>query len=867
MRTLKPDTLAYLYKVLNSEQGMVLCSTVLAGFVFDESPESRLISEQDLWKMTTSVMGEDEVLDWSFPKSEAEYLVYGSCHLQRPAQAAQVRVKVAEKTKTLDVYGHRTWQGSFPGDPEPFSVMPIAWNHAYGGPDFPENPLGKGRPSADGQPIPVPNIFPEGVVAQAPDQPCPPAGLTAMQPHWPQRLKYFGPFNRDWLTTRWPYYPKGTTMHYCMTAPEDQRMGRFFNGDERIAVNNMHPDAPLLETSLPPVRIRFFLNRLKAGEETFSERPCMTDTLWLFPERAAGIVAYRNLTLISDEEAADVRHCLIAVEPLRSAPLSVEHYKNQLAETLSPPPEEAPAPAAPPQEAAPAPPPPPPPTEEPSDALKELEAAVAELEAQTNANLAKLGVTREEAEAYARSSTAKPPTERIEELIDTYKSPADADPEKDMQELEAMVGNMEKQAQEQLAALGVTPEQAERFLAEKMNVPAGDPVAAIDAMLALPNLDPEARAKFEEARQGFVAMNKAMADMEKQQTAKSAEEPPRQEQTPPAETFTVEKALERHARGESLATLDMRGFDFSGRDVSGADFSRCRLEGALFTGTTVAGANFSEARLDGARFDKALAAQASFEGCLGSKAAFNGADVSAADFSRADMTEADFSNANLQGAKAEAATFCQANLSGANAQGITADRGDFSQANLDGADLRQAVLEDADLTGAVCTGADFRQCHAPRLRLAGARCAGARFKEAMLHNLRADAETDLTGADLRAADLTLAAMEGVQLAKADLKRATLATANLSRATLTGARLRKADARGGRFDKADCTAADMTKVNGFKSSFRKAILTDCTMKKANLYGADLYKCVMGQTLLDGANCSRTILDPRLANYDG
>jgi len=868
MRIIKPNTLVYLYKVLGAEQGMVLCSTIMAAFSFDAAAQERLLAEKDLWAMASAAMDRDEVLDWSLPKAEGEFLVYGACRLRQPERAAQVRVAVAEKVKTLDVHGDRAWIGDRPGDPEPFLSMPIDWRHAYGGPDFPDNPLGKGHPERGEKNPPLPNILPENYLPASPGALCPVAGFTALRPQWPERTRHFGPFDKTWLEKRWPYYPHGSSLEYCLTAPRDQRLGRFFAGDERVVIHNMHPEKPLLETTLPAVRMRLFLNRMKDAKEVFSERLCRPDTLWLFPEREAGILAWRNLTLIADEDAEDVRHVLIAVEPFSSEPLPFERYRSRLEEILAPPLKTPPPVGAPEPRQAPAMPPPSP--ENPPEMSRELEEAVASLEKEVEQTLAKLGVAKEEAMATLQAAQAAPPAESMEELVAEYKAPGDEDILESIKEMEAMVAALEKQTDAMLAGAGLTREDAERALAEKAGGVSDDPEAAFKALLGLPGLPDEARLKFQEAGQAFAALRKALDELPRPEPSPEAppQEPP---QEPPQDSsdaaaegtpLTVEGVLALFARGESLRGLDLRGLDFSGRTFAGADFSECRLEGAAFEGAMLSGARFDNARLDKARFGKALAQKADFTGCLAPNAVFSEAALDGAVLAKADFTGADFSKARLFGARFDGTTLSGCLLAGADARGVSGQRTDFSKANLDGADLREAALTDADFTGASCAGMDFRKADAKSLRLSGAACAGARFKGATLHNLRADPATDLGGADFRGADLTRAAMAGACLGKANLTRATLAGADLSRAILTGARLRKADATRARFDKADLREADLTKLNGFKASFRKARLEGCVLKKACLYGAGLYKCFMGRTVLDGANLKRTLLDLRM-----
>lgn len=338
MRIHKPRDLAFLYKVLDTERGMLLTATFLAAFPLDAPRPTRLLPEAALWAEATGAMDPGIPFEWSFPKPEAEFLVYGSFYSPKPVQEADIRVTVAERTKTLRVFGDRTAHGERVSDPAPMTVMPIRWKNAYGGPDTPDNPLGKGQgvhPAPGGHAdadaaVPWPNVMPAGSTAFTPPHGPAPAGLTALGPMWPQRRRHLGAFDADWLADRWPYHPAGSSIRYSLTAPEDQRLGRFFIGDEAITVENMHPSRPRIDSALPGLCARFFLKRRADGREQWSERPTKADTLWLFPDREIGVLAWRNLTLVKDEDLCDVVACLMAVEPLAGPRKTMDEYLSTL---------------------------------------------------------------------------------------------------------------------------------------------------------------------------------------------------------------------------------------------------------------------------------------------------------------------------------------------------------------------------------------------------------------------------------------------------------------------------------------------------------------------------------------------------------
>lgn len=117
---------------------------------FDLSAPEDLHTEQELWQELTPVLGQVS-LDQGWPKPRGEVLCMGSCYAPRGKQvaAAKIRLKTGPVDKTLNVFGDRYWLTGATGlttmtRARPFSVMPVDWAHAFGGPDFKQNPLGKG---------------------------------------------------------------------------------------------------------------------------------------------------------------------------------------------------------------------------------------------------------------------------------------------------------------------------------------------------------------------------------------------------------------------------------------------------------------------------------------------------------------------------------------------------------------------------------------------------------------------------------------------------------------------------------------------------------------------------------------------------
>lgn len=119
--------------------------------------ERALLSEVALWKVVADEMGGVPVLDAGIPKSRCEYLVAGAAYpaLGREKRECAVRVTVAGQQKTLLVAGDRHWQNGSISEPQPFDKLPLDWRHAFGGPGFAPNPVGRGLVPEDDNGVPM----------------------------------------------------------------------------------------------------------------------------------------------------------------------------------------------------------------------------------------------------------------------------------------------------------------------------------------------------------------------------------------------------------------------------------------------------------------------------------------------------------------------------------------------------------------------------------------------------------------------------------------------------------------------------------------------------------------------------------------
>jgi len=308
---------------------------------FSLHPDGPTISEDrsPVWPWAIAAMGDNCLLDEAWPKVHGEYLAYGAAYSTgSPTQPVAARIHLGSLTKRLLVFGdrHESVLGMHQ-KPESFSRMPITAQNAFGGKSYPLNPLGKGLdkltiPGTTYTEVPMPNIEALANLSGSRDERPEPAGFWAYPPEWPQRAKYLGEFDDAWLQSRCPHMPIDTDNGFFQTAPADQQLRGFFEGNEQIEIENMHAQIPVIQTALPGVRARVFAQEMSESVPApFKEFKANAETVWLFPDSLAGLILYRAVIPLTSDDTDKLACVYSALEPLGQAPAPVEtHYENLL---------------------------------------------------------------------------------------------------------------------------------------------------------------------------------------------------------------------------------------------------------------------------------------------------------------------------------------------------------------------------------------------------------------------------------------------------------------------------------------------------------------------------------------------------------
>ncbi len=166
-------------------------------------------------------------------KPGCDLVLRGRVRPARPALAAGVRFRVGKHTKSAQVFGLRRWYRRLGfvrlSDPEPFTEIPLIWEHAFGGWDKTprdsrrhacavDNPVGRGfrakRSRKDLDAEPLPNIEdPRRLITSPADRP-PPVGFGFVGRDWQPRVGYAGTYDEAWQTGRMPLLPADFDVRY-----------------------------------------------------------------------------------------------------------------------------------------------------------------------------------------------------------------------------------------------------------------------------------------------------------------------------------------------------------------------------------------------------------------------------------------------------------------------------------------------------------------------------------------------------------------------------------------------------------------------------------------------------------------------------
>lgn len=836
MQVIKPMALGLSTRPIEFKRRLGLSVSASLYFPFRPAGQGAVWSDMSMWKFLGEEMPQGPMIDEGVLKTTPEFLVHG--HAQVPGQAVQgceVIARVGGLEKKLNVFGRRQWLGRQIGPIEPFTSVPLDWQHAYGGATFADNPVGMGMadPAQPDAPRWIPQVLAPNAHPRHPQDEVVPQGMRALDCSWAPRARRAGTYDEAWMKGHMPGFAPDIDWRYFNLAPPDQWFSQALRGDEAFEFVHLHPTKPQVGGALPGFTVRCFTEHGQGPDLLLREVAMSLSTLWFFPHAERGVMLFQGLAPCQEDDGTDIRLMLGAVERL-GEPRSQQHYLDAAQRRRDP------------REGAlhnlrqgdllPI---------TPLEADPEFEAAVADFKPMGLLGQAQRRGARFQAEramdaaiaAGADPKTLPPlpslepePVPTLEELPDMLLRRRD---ELLNEQVNAALDAVEqrqaamKQAQaagidiDQLSPKGPPQAQAAAQLSalQAAAAAAGRP-DAVDAARILPGLQ-------------------QMETMARQNYLMGAHEQAPVPPLPKQEALTLRRMVSKaFADGKSFFRANLTGADLSGLDLAGADFTGAWLEGVNFHKAKLAGAGFAYAVLAGA------------------------------DLSGADLTEADFSHANLGRSKLEAARFIRATLSQAILSKTDLTHTDLRHARIDRLQLHEATYgvadwrgvegsnllwNEADLRGMLFTkchlvqptfircdlsGVDFIAARLDRPTFIACKLGGARFHHADLSGATFLEQCDLSAADFSHAKLPRSLLRGARLSQARFTQASLPDADLSTCEASGTDWRSADLSRALLVRTQLQGAQMQGVNLMEAILQRADLRGAHLGGANLHGSDL-----------------------------
>ncbi len=327
--------------------------------------------------------------------------------------------------------------------------------------------------------------------------------------------------------------------------------------------------------------------------------------------------------------------------------------------------------------------------------------------------------------------------------------------------------------------------------------------------------------------------------------------------------------------------------DLGKTNLDGVDLRETNLEGANLHWSKIHGANFDGAVMRGAYLFHCHCQRTSFRNAQldrsakGKQTVLGYSYLDGADSSDADLTGADLLQSSLVGAvfdraeigmiEAQRSKLPYASLVDVTSengpvdmQSVVASHANWTRAKLPKANLRNIVLASTDLTGADLRGADLQSAEMRKAVLRDTNLEDANLHNAILFyaDLR---RTALRGADLTDAGLLNSRLSGVDLQGAILNLVNADFADFSRANLTDVSIERSKLIGANFSGANLSGSSLFAAQLARANLSGANLTGVDFSEANLSKADLRGAILHGAIFTGLRLDFAIFseNPRKA----
>jgi uncharacterized protein YjbI with pentapeptide repeats len=754
-------------------------------------------------------------------KRVADFTAIGTAYPpQDTSESFPVIMRVGSKQKELKVFGPWKWiplasGGEMPGPSGPLIPVPITYANAWGGGEYPLNPLGCGR---EGEKTPLLEL-PEAYISSR-NYMGGPAVFAPMPSDSPYRKSKAGTYDKVWLEERWPWLPADFDDTFYNAAHPSQWMDGYLKGDEELVLENMHQSVPIYRSCLPGERVRCFVKRIidwnpemKKGEgkRECLEVPMNLDTLWVDMDQGKMVLVWRGNISCRSIKRKDLSNLLVVKESLDDPMHPFDYYVKNPAEksskndskkpdyfaTMKADHEENMAMTAKIWD------------ENMTKNLKEIEQVATELPA--------IGAILKSKYQQVISTSGNPFSSSINRL---NKPPISYPYAAYHNEMEKISSYLATESERFIKSQNNTAEQKELFLKKIQEAE-----KALKKHQAHNDETKKWVSELQEEIEKIFPARKKIGDFQSK-----AAGPESSETTPDPNRFKEMGAVD----------ADLTGADFSMMDLSGVDFSGALLNEASFQGATLRRCNFSGALM-------------------------READLTGADLESATLEGVDLSSCKVQGAIWKGARLNRANFSGLDLQGsifseASGKKTNFSGANLAGANFSKAIYKLAMFVEATMTKANFTQASLKECSFLGAVAPGVKMNGADLTKFAGGFGADFSHGSFQEVSAVGSSWGDSVLYGADFHLADLRGAMFSDAKLQEAHFDRCDLRETCFDDAVLKAACLTNANMMFAIFNRADLTGARLDGSNLHGASLNEATLLKSTWENALVSKTRLDP-------
>ncbi|MDQ0591120.1 DUF2169 family type VI secretion system accessory protein [Variovorax paradoxus] len=847
MKTVKPLRLSVTTRPFLRQGDQRLAVTTLCMVSMSGKPV--LTPESEFWKTLSEELGPATAIDLGIPKARAEILATGFAYTahQEEKTLCAARLQVAGLSKDLAVFGDRFWVGGRPTPPQPFEAMRIDWTRAYGGPDFADNPLGRGHGLEMVHGLEVqrlPNIEdPAHRLHHPRDQP-EPAGFGPVDIASPQRMRLMGrQYDAHWRAHLFPGFASDMDWQLFNAAPADQRFPQTEIAPRApYAIWNMHPDVPLQQGHLPDWRALAVIARHRSPGHVEEVAQRLT-TAWFFPHLDRVALVFHGETRIEEDDASDVSHVMPAIE-LRNAPRGLAHYATVLRQRCDPEkgalymfrdnelvPEEAIGPWL----------------DEAGNQESALVRNMRERGTQAREELKQKAIAAGHKARHFNDRrlpepfTRMPTLSELPEFVEQAERYASAQREQGAVERERLQREADANASESRKVGFDTGKLVREHDRPQLKGPPrvdraamargfeGIPAAIGTAPLPASQID-AMRNLAENGERGLLALYRSSAQHQA-----------------PVDPLPADRMA---ALGAQVASVLAGSRDFTDMDLTGADLSGLDLRGACFRRALLEGADLGRARCGDADFSDAVLVRARLSGASFGRAVFRNANLA-----RVDCSQADFSHAVFEGTTLEKLKFEQCNFSSARMHHLHVIGSQLLRCTFDGMDaayigfLSDTVIEDCSFRNARLEKAGFMACRVAGLDFSGAEleaCVWTHtngddrigFQRALLRTTCFVGSSSLRGANFEEATLVQCSFREVPMEGARLARATLDTCDFSSCNLTAADLSAVQAPESLFIRSNLTRASLRAANLMTANFNKARLLSADLRETNLFRTDM-----------------------------